>query len=291
MRYLAWYLALTTLSRRHSPTPLLQEHPGTCAATSPHTPLAETRLLISLAPSLTHPAVARAHMLSCCLALALTSPSRHLAHPGTRATSPRPSRPSPTIARPSPCRHLAHTRRALPHQPSLSHSPRAAHIPTLTSLLRRHSPIPLDGHTRPRTASPTLADARPLLLRAVSPTLVPTPPHMVPSPSRPASHRHSPTPPLAPLADPPPTPPSHECTATSQSLARTLSLASHPFALTRPFPMPPLSRAPDHVHLLHAHHLYSIIINEIHFPKKKAATISRGSGDAQEMLQDAENAH
>ena len=140
----------------------------------------------------------------------------------SRAASPWPSpllhAISPTLARVPPC---LVPRPHVPLTPSLAHPPLAIslalgvhchhtdsrpHIPlappiypALSSLSRRHSSIPLDGHMPPRpllprTVLPTLADARPLLLRAVSPTLVPAPPHMAPSPSHPSLRHRSPTP-------------------------------------------------------------------------------------------------
>ena len=139
-------------------------------------------------PSLTHPAVARAHTLSCCLALALSSPSCHLPPLACAPPClvPRPHVPlTPSLAHPplaiSP---VLGTR--CHHTDPRPHIPLASPIyPALKSLSRHHSPIPLDGHTPPR----------PLLLRAISPTPVPAPPHMAPSPSRPSLRHRSSTPP------------------------------------------------------------------------------------------------
>ena len=154
--------------------------------TSPHT------------SSLTHPAVARARTLSCCLALALSSPPCHLPHSGTRAASPRtsPSRrrsPIPPLAISPALGVRCH------HTGSRPHIPLAPPIyPALSSLSRRHSSILLDRHTPPCpllpcTVSPTLTDSHALLLCAVSPTLVPALPHMAPSPSHPSLCHRSPT--------------------------------------------------------------------------------------------------
>ena len=216
------------------------------------------------------------------------------------AASPRtsPSRPSHAVARPSP----------VAISPTLDvrcHTDPRLHIPlspptfaALTSLSRHHSPIPLDGHTRPRTASPSSPSyrlAHPGTHAAFHGTLTFTS-LIAPSLTHPAVARApAPSCRLATLTTPrttrrPALPHRHP---TSALPPRRVSHARSRSESHSPSPARSLCTH-FHVHATacayHAHHLYSIVINEIHFLNKTAMTISRGSGDGLERLRDVGNA-
>ena len=109
-------------------------------------------------------------------------------------------------------------------------------------------------------------------------------------------------PPSSPHAVLPPLPPfpSHAIRQSCRSLAIPIVLPCPcPLLLfmlshaTSSSPSPPLHAVlavlPWHVCLSHVQHLYSSIINEIHFINKITMTILRGSGEGLERLQDAGN--